>query len=99
MILSDVSYTKAGLLVREDTHLGFIVFSTHTGLVFACQATDGEALLKWLNHKSHIAPSPEYEKALGPDGQYPCAKQITLQNIFCQVLNLDGRYFIQITQS
>jgi hypothetical protein len=78
MILSDVKYTKAGLLVREDAHLGFIVFSTHTGLVFACQAADGEALLKWLDRKSSEAPSPEYKKALGPgwaislrDADYP----------------------------
>ena len=78
MILSDVKYTKAGLFVREDTHLGFIVFSTHTGLVFACKTDDGGALLKWLDRKSSVAPSPEYMKALGPgwaillrDADYP----------------------------
>ncbi len=78
MILSDVTYTKAGLIIREDKRLGFIVFSTHTGLVFACQTADGDALLKWLERKSSVAPSPEYMKALGPgwaislrDADYP----------------------------
>lgn len=66
MILSSVTHTKSGLLVREDTRLGFIVFSPYTGLVFACQTADGEPLLKWLEGESSNAPSLEYEKALGP---------------------------------
>jgi MoaA/NifB/PqqE/SkfB family radical SAM enzyme len=66
MILDEVTYTKSGLLVREDARLGFIVFSPFTGLVFACQRGDGEALLRWLQGETSNAPSIEYEKALGP---------------------------------
>jgi MoaA/NifB/PqqE/SkfB family radical SAM enzyme len=61
----NVTFTKSGLIVREDDHLGLLVFSTHTGLIFACQATDGKALLRWLECKGS-PPALEYEKALGP---------------------------------
>jgi sulfatase maturation enzyme AslB (radical SAM superfamily) len=61
-----VIFTRSGLLVREDSNLGYLVFSTHTGLIFACQKADGKNLLKWLDRKTNSAPSIEYEKALGP---------------------------------
>jgi len=61
----NVTFTKSGIIVREDSCLGFLAFSTHTGLIFACQAADGKALLKWLERKGST-PTLEYEKALGP---------------------------------
>lgn len=66
-----VKQTQAGLFVRDDEKIGLLVFSPHTGLLFACHPKDSTQVLKWLQKKSSIAPTSEYEKALGPGWAIP----------------------------
>jgi len=64
--MGSVISTKSEVIFREDERLGPIVYSPYTGLIFACQHSDKNMLLQWLNRKCTEAPAVAYLRALGP---------------------------------
>jgi MoaA/NifB/PqqE/SkfB family radical SAM enzyme len=57
--------TKSGVFLREDPALGLVAYNPFSGLFYACNHKDRDALLLWLNKRTEKPPSPIYKKTLG----------------------------------
>ena len=58
---------STGLLIRDDSNLGIIVYSPFTGLLFSCLEPPEvkEELLRWLDGSSKKHPDEQYRRSLG----------------------------------
>jgi sulfatase maturation enzyme AslB (radical SAM superfamily) len=70
--------TKSGLFVRHEPNIGLLTYSPFSGLIHACDNSDKDYVLKWLNKEKNIHISEEYIRALGAgwaidfkDAEYP----------------------------
>lgn len=62
--LAQAHKTTSGVFVRRDENVGLFAYSPYTGLTYAIQESDAEAVYKWLNKKTKQV-SDNYKKTLG----------------------------------
>lgn len=79
--------TTSGIFVREEASLGLLTYSPFSGLFYACDKSDKDRLLMWLDKEIPVPPAEVYAKALGAgwfiepqDAEYPIPHMLPPQS-------------------
>jgi MoaA/NifB/PqqE/SkfB family radical SAM enzyme len=87
--MGKVFIVKSGFSLRDDPGLGMLVFSNHTGMIFACDDSVAYRVKNWLKGKSSGFSDSVYMKALGPgwtvdikEAEYPTVHLLPSPNAF-----------------
>lgn len=63
--MSNVRRTASGLYIRDEPHLGLLVYSPYSGLIFAVERSHVPEVLQWLDGKFDSPRAPQIAAALG----------------------------------
>jgi hypothetical protein len=77
MALTTASTTHAtcsGVFLRMDPGFGLLAYSPYTGLTYAIDVSDADAVSEWLNNQSSAPPADHYKYSLGAGWTVPLEK-------------------------
>ena len=66
-----IGISKSGLIVKDDSKLGLLVFSKYSGQFFVCHKSYKNIILEWLNGNNKKDIDQEIIAALGPGWMIP----------------------------